>query len=176
MAGSFQSRIDSLNQVIEANPQDSQTRLNLANTYYDWAAQTLAGEKPEEAAAIFRQAVAEYQEVLKSQKDINILVDMATAAYFGGQDDLAEQTFQEALAEDPNFFNGLFNYGIFLMYAKEDYGAAIAQWEKALKIENLPPESKQQLENNIKYAQDMIVQNFEKTGSLDSSNSTSGAK
>lgn len=176
VTGTYQSRIDSLNQALEANPQDTQTRLNLANTYYDYAIQTLGGNKPEEAGAIFHQAVAQYQEVLKSQKDVSILVDMATAAFYGGQDEIAEQTFQEALKEDPNFLNGLFNYGIFLMEAKGDYGAAIEQWEKALTLENLSADNKQRLETNIKLAQDKIIENFTKSGSSDSIDSTSGAK
>lgn len=176
VTGTYQSRIDSLNQVLEANPQDTQSRLNLANTYYDYAIQTMNGNKPEEAGTIFQQAVGQYQEVLKSQKDVNILVDMATAAFYGGQDDIAEQTFQEALKEDPDFLNGLFNYGIFLMEAKEDYGAAIEQWEKALTIENLSADNKQRLEGNIKLAQDRIIENFSKSGSVDQSDSTSGAK
>ncbi|AGA70879.1 hypothetical protein Desdi_3493 [Desulfitobacterium dichloroeliminans LMG P-21439] len=176
VAGSNESQIDSLNKALEANPQDAQTRLILANSYYDWAFQTLGGNTPEKAGAIFQQAVVEYQEVIKSEKNVNILVDMATAAFYGGQDELAEQTFQEALQMDPKFLNGLYNYGIFLMYAKEDYGAAIAQWEKALTIENLSEENKQRLESSIKLAQDKIIENFEKTGSVDQSESISGAK
>ncbi|MGE4271814.1 MAG: tetratricopeptide repeat protein [Desulfitobacterium sp.] len=176
VTGTYESQIASLNKALEANPQDSQTRLNLANIYYDWALQTQSGNTPEKAGVIFQQAVAEYQEVIKSNKNVNVLVDMATAAFYGGQDDLAEQTFKEALELDPKFLNGLFNYGIFLMYAKEDFGAAIAQWEKALTIENLSEENKQRLQSSIKLAQDKIVENFEKTGSVDPSESTSGAK
>ena len=58
--------------------------------------------------------VEAYQIVLKTNKDPNIMVDMATAAFKSGDNDLAEKSFKEALTLKPDHYNGLVNYGIFL--------------------------------------------------------------
>ncbi|ACL22911.1 Tetratricopeptide TPR_2 repeat protein [Desulfitobacterium hafniense DCB-2] len=175
----YQDQINSLKQALEANPQDTQTRLALADTYYDWGMQTLSQDMAEENLAtttsILQQAVTEYQEVLKTEKNVNILVDMATAAFYTSQNELADQTFQEALQEDPNFYNGLYNYGVFL-YSQGDYGKAIEQWEKALALENISPDNKERLERNIKLAQDGIVQQFQQPENGDSSDANAEAK
>ncbi|BAE86807.1 Cytochrome c biogenesis factor [Desulfitobacterium sp. LBE] len=175
----YQDQINSLKQALEANPQDTQTRLALADTYYDWGMQTLSQDMAEENLAtttsILQQAVTEYQEVLKTEKNVNILVDMATAAFYTSQNELADQTFQEALQEDPNFYNGLYNYGVFL-YSQGDYGKAIEQWEKALALENISTDDKERLERNIKLAQDGIVQQFQQPENGDSSDANAEAK
>ncbi|WP_018211996.1 tetratricopeptide repeat protein [Desulfitobacterium hafniense] len=175
----YQDQINSLKQALEANPQDTQTRLALADTYYDWGMQTLSQDMAEENLAtttsILQQAVTEYQEVLKTEKNANILVDMATAAFYTSQNELADQTFQEALQEDPNFYNGLYNYGVFL-YSQGDYGKAIEQWEKALALENISTDNKERLERNIKLAQDGIVQQFQQPENGDSSDANAEAK
>ncbi|MEA5022799.1 hypothetical protein SDC9_13132 [bioreactor metagenome] len=175
----YQDQINSLKQALEANPQDTQTRLALADTYYDWGMQTLSQDMAEENLAtttsILQQAVTEYQEVLKTEKNVNILVDMATAAFYTSQNELADQTFQEALQEDPNFYNGLYNYGVFL-YSQGDYGKAIEQWEKALALENISADDKERLERNIKLAQDGIVQQFQQPENGDSSGANAEAK
>ncbi len=175
----YQDQINSLKQALEANPQDTQTRLALADTYYDWGMQTLSQDMAEENLAtttsILQQAVTEYQEVLKTEKNVSILVDMATAAFYTSQNELADQTFQEALQEDPNFYNGLYNYGVFL-YSQGDYGKAIEQWEKALALENISADNKERLERNIKLAQDGIVQQFQQPENGDSSDANAEAK
>lgn len=175
----YQDQINSLKQALEANPQDTQTRLALADMYYDWGMQTLSQDMKEENLAattsILQQAVTEYQEVLKTEKNVSILVDMATAAFYTSQNELADQTFQEALQEDPNFYNGLYNYGVFL-YSQGDYGKAIEQWEKALALENISADNKERLERNIKLAQDGIVQQFQQPESGNSSDANAEAK
>ncbi|AFM02473.1 tetratricopeptide repeat protein [Desulfitobacterium dehalogenans ATCC 51507] len=175
----YQDQINSLKQALEANPQDTQIRLSLADTYYDWGMQTLSQDMSEEnlgaTTSILQQAVAEYQEVLKTEKNVNILVDMATAAFYTSQNELADQTFQEALQEDPNFYNGLYNYGVFL-YSQGNYGKAIEQWEKALTVENISKDNQDRLERNIKLAQEGIVQQFQQSGNGDSPDSNSEAK
>lgn len=173
----LQSQIKSLSQAVQSNPQDTATRLNLANSYYDLAMVTLGGNTPEQAGPIFKQATAEYQEVVKTQKDINVLVDMATAAFYGGEVDLADKTFKEALLEKPDFLNALANYGIFLMNAKSDYMGAIAQWNTALTTANPSAEDKERLNGFIKMAQEKLQSSFEQSGNMNNpGSSTSGAK
>lgn len=173
----LQSQINSLSQAVQSNPQDTATRLNLANTYYDLAMVTLSGNTPEQAGPIFKQATAEYQEVIKSQKDINVLVDMATAAFYGGEVELADKTYKEALLVKPDFLNALANYGIFLMDAKKDYVGAIAQWNTALTTSNPSPENADKLKSLIKMAQEKLQSSFEQSGTINNPGSSpSGAK
>ncbi|HVJ49146.1 tetratricopeptide repeat protein [Desulfitobacterium sp.] len=130
---SLQSQVDGLNQAVKANPQDPNLHLSLANSYYDLGIAQLNSKQDQAATASLKQATNEYQEVLKSKKDdVNIMVDMATAAFYGGDNTLAETTFKQALAIKPDFLNALLNYGIFLMEAKGDYLGAIAEFNQAL--------------------------------------------
>lgn len=169
---SYEGYIKSLEETLAQNPEEKDTRLTLANLYYDWGMQTYFNGSVEEANQHFEKAITNYEEVLKAGQDVNVLVDMATAAFYSGKDELAEEKFQEALAIQPDFLNGLYNYGVFLMYAKEDFGGAIAQWEKALEIEGLSEEVKANLQQNIQVAQQMILANFEETGNLQGSDSS----
>lgn len=132
------SQVQALEAQVKANPEDAALQLDLANAYFDLAisAQTTA---PEEISTDFGKAIAGYQIVLKTKKDINVLVDMATAAFYAGQDDLAEKSFQEALAEQPKFFNALYNYGVFLAQVKKDNAGAIRLWQQALAAEPSNP-------------------------------------
>lgn len=174
----LQSQVNSLSQALKSNPQDTATRLGLANAYYDLAVATQGGNSPADAGPIFKQAVAEYQEVSKTQKDVNILVDMATAAFYGGEDEVADKTFKEALALKPDFLNALTNYGFFLMEAKNDYMGAIAQWNTALAKSSPSQEDTARLNGFIKMAQERLQSSFEQSGSMNNpgSSSPSGAK
>ena len=134
----FKSRVDNLNQQVKTNPNDIGLQQDLGNAYYDLAsaAQQIA---PTEATEDFNQAIIHYQNVLKTKKDINVLTDMATAAFYAGQSDLAGRTFKEALALQPDFVQALLNYGIFLSEVKQDYTAAIGVWQKALEKNQTGP-------------------------------------
>ncbi|MDR3543572.1 MAG: tetratricopeptide repeat protein [Desulfosporosinus sp.] len=68
---------------------------------------------------------------------------MATAAYYGGQYDLAENSYKEALTERPDFQQALFDYGVFLLEAKKDYANAIRMWQTALDYEPNGPNADQ---------------------------------
>lgn len=155
---SLQSSVDGLNQALKANPQDVNLQLNLANSYYDLAMAQYNSSSPDRATPNFKQAVTAYQEVIKSNKDVNVLVDMATAAFYGGDNTLAETTFKQALTEKPDFFNGLLNYGYFLMNAKGDYLGAIAEFNKALNT-NPSPTDADKVKNLISMAQAKLVGN-----------------
>lgn len=119
-----------LAQQAKTNPTDVSLQTDLGNAYYD-AGLAAESAAPAEATDNYKNAVTAYQNVLKSNKDVNVMVDMATAAFKSGQNDLAEKTYQEALALKPDFVNGLVDYGIFLANVKQDLKGAIAQWEKA---------------------------------------------
>ncbi len=128
---SLKSRVDVLNQQVKSNPNDIPLQQDLGNAYYDLAS-VAQKNAPNEAQEEFNQAVKYYQNVLKTKKDINVLTDMATAAFYGGQNDVADKSFKEALVEKPDFQQALFNYGVFLSNVKQDYPTAIRMWQTAL--------------------------------------------
>lgn len=125
------SQVQSLELQAKAKPDDLGLQQQLADAYYDLGV-TAQQVAPAEAPTDFSQAIQGYQKVLKNKKDINVLVDMATAAFYAGQNDLAEKSFKEALADKPDFPNALYNYGIFLAQAKNDLNGAIQLWQEAL--------------------------------------------
>ncbi|HWQ88449.1 MAG TPA: tetratricopeptide repeat protein [Desulfitobacteriaceae bacterium] len=128
-------KVADLSRQTEANASDVELQQNLGDAYFELAlaAQQIA---PDEIKADFNQAVKSYQAVLATRQDISILTDLATAAFYGGQYDLADQTFREALALQPDFEQALFYYGVFLSEVKQDYAAAIELWQKA--VDNNP--------------------------------------
>lgn len=148
------ARLADLAARAKGDPSNIQLQTDLGNEYYDagLAAQSIA---PTEAPENFKHAVEAYQTVLKTNQDPNVMVDMATAAFYSGNNDLAEKTFQEALTLKPGFYNALVNYGIFLSEAKQDLAGAIAEWQKA---ENAAPDSseKAQIAALISQAQSQL--------------------
>ncbi|EGW38952.1 hypothetical protein [Desulfosporosinus sp. OT] len=123
-------RLAAIAEQVKANPSNVQLQTDLGNEYYDAgvAAEDVA---PTEVQENFKHAVEAYQNVLKTNKDPGVMVDMATAAFKSGDNDLADKSFKEALSIKPEFLNGLVNYGIFLANAKQDLTGAITQWQKA---------------------------------------------
>ncbi|MDD2233368.1 MAG: hypothetical protein PHZ11_00220 [Desulfitobacteriaceae bacterium] len=125
------SQVEYLQQQVAANPDDIELKQNLGKAYFNLALiamQTVPAEVTED----FNQAIKNYQDVLQTKKDINVLTDLAVAAYYGGQSELAEQTFKEALALQPDFELALIYYGMFLSEVKQDNTGAIGMWQKAL--------------------------------------------
>ena len=151
---------EAIKEQAKANPADLTLQTELGNAYYDlgMAALDLA---PGEAKDYLLQAVTVYQNVLKSKRDINILVDLATAAFNAGEQDLAARSFQQALAEKPDFYPALFNYGKFLFEAKQDYLGAIEQWQKALQL-NPSQQDAEMLKTLIAAAQGQLNGNSKK--------------
>lgn len=147
-------RIEAMAKKAEVDPENISLQTTLGNGYYDagMAAQAIA---PEETQENFKKAVEAYQKVLEMNKDHNITVDMATAAFYSGDYDLAEKTFNEALTLKPDSLTALFNYGIFLSQAKQDWAGAINQWQKALPLTQDSSE-KETIEALISQAQSQI--------------------
>jgi len=145
------ARIEAMVEQAKLDPGNVPLQTALGNEYYDAgvAAEQVA---PTETAENFKHAVEAYQNVLKTNKDPNILVDLATAAFKSGDNELAEKSFLEALAIKPDHLNGLVNYGIFLANVKQDFAGAITQWEKAQPIASTSAE-KDDIKSLISQAQ-----------------------
>ena len=152
---SSKNQVNVFNQQLSSNPNDIPLQQDLGNAYYDLArvAQKVA---PNEAKDDYILAIKYYQNVLKTKQDINVLTDMATAAFYSGQSDLAEKSYKEALNERPDFQQALFNYGVFLSYIKKDYPAAISMWQTALDKEPNGPNA-DQIKQLIPKTRDMLT-------------------
>lgn len=124
------ARIEAMVQQAKVDPGNVPLQTALGNEYYDAgvAAEQVA---PTEAQQNYKHAVEAFQIVLKTNKDPNIMVDMATAAFYSGQNDLAEKTYQAAIVLKPDSYNALGNYGVFLSQTKNDWAGALIQWQKA---------------------------------------------
>lgn len=150
-------RIAAMVQQAKVDTGNVPLQTALGNEYYDAA---VAAQKvaPTETQENFKNAVEAYQVVLKTNKDPNVMVDMATAAFNSGDNDLAEMTFKEALALKPDFYNGLLNYGYFLANVKQDLQGGITQWEKAQAIASTSTE-KDQIKTLLSQAQSELQTN-----------------
>lgn len=156
-------RLDAMAQKAKTDPENVLLQTALGNEYYNAgiAAQTVA---PAEMAENFRKAIGPYQIVLKTNKDPNIMVDMATSAFYSGDYDLAEKSFNEALVIKSDFINALINYGIFLSQAKQDWAGALNQWQKALPLSQNSSD-KEQIQAMINQAQSELKTNPAANGS-----------
>ena len=126
-------RLEAMVKQAQKDPNNEPLQSALGNEYYNAgvAAQEVA---PAEVQENFKHAAEAYQNVLKTKKDVNVMVDLATSAFYSGDNELAEKSYKEALVLEPNFLNGLINYGIFLSQAKQDWAGALNLWQKALPL------------------------------------------
>lgn len=145
------NRVDTITEQLKSSPNDVGLQQDLGDAYYDLG--TVArNNAPNEAKEDYVQAVKNYQAVLQTKQDLNVLTDMATAAYYSQQFSLAEQSFQKALSINPNFAPALNNYGVFLYEYKKDNALAVRMWQTALSQDPNGPNSAQ-LKDLIKKAQ-----------------------
>lgn len=144
-------RIEAMVQQTKVDPENVLLQTALGNEYYNAGREAL-NVAPTEVQENFKKAVEAYQKVLKTNKDPNIIVDMATSAFYSGDYELAEKSFNEALVIKPDFINALINYGIFLSQAKQDWTGALNQWQKALPLAQ-DSSDKEQIQAMISQAQ-----------------------
>jgi tetratricopeptide (TPR) repeat protein len=127
--GDFQQRVQTAEKAAQANPKDYNAQKSLGDAYYDLGSAYQQGNKDTEAATNYGKAVEPYQKALEIKFEVNVQTDMATAAFYGNQLDVAESAFKKAIEKEPNFMNAQLNYGIFLRDARSDKGGAKKQFE-----------------------------------------------
>ena len=83
----------------------------------------------------YSEAISAYQAVLKRDpQNVDAMTHLALIVAIGGHADAALQTFEKALAIDPNYPPALLYRGQILWDAKKDGPGAIAAWEKFMKV------------------------------------------
>lgn len=149
----LQSTIKTLEGRLTARPDNASLLVELGNARYDLGVLQLfdLGQE-EEGKGVLAQAVTAYQQALdQDPNNVAVRVDMATAAFYCGQNDVARAGFEQALEIEPDYINAHLNYGVFLDHALGDPGAAVEQWEAVLAL-NPDPETRARAETLINEA------------------------
>lgn len=83
----------------------------------------------------FKEAEGYYAKALQvDPKNVNVRTDLASCLYYTGDVDGALAQLQKALTYDPKHAGTLMNLGIIEWKGKNDVNAAVASWEKLLKL------------------------------------------
>jgi tetratricopeptide (TPR) repeat protein len=86
----------------------------------------------------YGEAIAAYQAVLKREpKNVDALTHLGLIVAIGGHADAALETFERALAVDPNYPPALLYRGQVLYTSKKDTAGAVRSWEKFVAV--VPP-------------------------------------
>ncbi len=124
-----QQAVQSAEQAAQANPGDFNSQVTLGNAYYDLAGAYRDAKDDANTSANFAKAVTAYQKALAIKFDIGAQTDMATAAFYSNQPDVADAGYKKAIAQQPDYWNARLNYGIFLENAKGDKAGAKEQFQ-----------------------------------------------
>lgn len=83
----------------------------------------------------YSEAIAAYQAVLKRDpKNVDAITHLGLLVAIGGHADSALETFERALAIDPDYPPALLYRGQVLLESKKDTAAAIKSWEQFLRV------------------------------------------
>ena len=83
----------------------------------------------------FKEAEGYYEKSLQADpKNVNVRTDLASCLYYSGDIDGALAQLNKSLTYDPKHVGTLMNIGIIEWQGKKDVNAAVAAWEKLLKL------------------------------------------
>ena len=122
-----------LSQKVEENPEDLEAKIALGDAYYSKAAVSVQ-INVQEYQQDLQSAIDLYQQVLEKTQDNEVLLKLANTAFLAGNNEVAEKSYTELLAREPENIDGLYGYGMYLFYEKEDPKQAAANWQKALNL------------------------------------------
>jgi cytochrome c-type biogenesis protein CcmH/NrfG len=121
------ARVQALEAAAKQNPNDTQSRVQLGNMYFD--------------AEQYPQAIGWYEQAIKlNPKDANVSTDLGVAYYYINQPDKALAQFEQSLKSDPNHIKTLLNVGIVKAFGKQDLAGAGQAWEQVAKLAPNSPE------------------------------------
>ncbi|HTB96827.1 MAG TPA: tetratricopeptide repeat protein [Terracidiphilus sp.] len=124
---------------LKSDPANPDLLTNIGNLYYD--------------AQQFSTAIDFYGRALSARPtNAAVRTDMATACWYLGNTDRALAEFDQALKDNPDNKNALFNRGLVKWRGKQDAAGATADWEKLLAIDPQNPQKNkiQQMLSEIK--------------------------
>jgi len=119
--------------TLNANPNDFDTLVKVANLYYD-------GQQ-------FPEAIKYYERALKiSPENADVRTDFGTALWYMGEADKAIAEFQKSLKSRPGHPETLFNLGVVRWQGKMDPKGAVQSWEELLRQNPNYPQREQVLQ------------------------------
>jgi cytochrome c-type biogenesis protein CcmH/NrfG len=120
-------RVADLTAAAERSATDAETRVQLADLYFD--------------AERFADAITWYEAALKiNPGNPNASTDLGIAYYYTNQTDRALAQFDKSLAIDPAHTKTLLNMGFVRAYGKQDLAGAATAWQRVVDIAPASPE------------------------------------
>jgi cytochrome c-type biogenesis protein CcmH/NrfG len=116
------SKIQTLKEVVNKDPENFSAWLELGNFYFD-------SDQPKEAI----EAYSKYLAVKPNNPDV--ITDTGIMYRRLGEIDQALREFRKAAQSDPNHVNSRYNIGVVLLHDKQDIKGAIKAWEEYLKVD-----------------------------------------
>jgi cytochrome c-type biogenesis protein CcmH/NrfG len=124
-----ESKASALRAAAERDPKDAQTRVQLANLYFD--------------AERFQDAVKYYEEAVRIEpRNVNASTDLGISYYYTNQPDRALEQFERSLAVDPKHSKTLLNVGIVRAFGKQDLDGASKAFQQVLDVAPGSPEAR----------------------------------
>jgi tetratricopeptide (TPR) repeat protein len=132
----LQQQVKDNQQALRGKPEDSVLLKQLADTFFQLGYLYLfEQQKANEGIQQFQAAAQAYQQALKLEPQSDEMnLSLAMAAFYSGQKELAENSFQQTLKINPKNAQAYFNYGLFLAEEKRDYQQAVKQWQITEKL------------------------------------------
>lgn len=158
--------------ALQANPNDPEALLGMANTYLDQRDRA-AQFDPAGAITFSQNAVRYYDRYLQQNpNDVDARVDLAVALFYANQTDRAISEVTTVLASNPNHLKANFNMGVFLWRGRRDFDGASAQFQRFIDLSKNDPG--QQLD--VQRAAAFLAQIQQDRTSGSSSSATGGVK
>jgi len=129
---------DAIN-ALKTNPNDSESLLKMANTYFDLS-ESLLQTNSASATNYAQQGIRYYERYLKlSPQDNDARSDLATLYFIAGQTDRAIQEVTKVLDRDKYHVKANFNLGVFYAQGGRDYAKAEKQFQTVIALTENDP-------------------------------------
>lgn len=157
LSNSEQTILDYLT-ILERDETDIDTRLALANLYYDLRLQS--GD-----ISYSTLAIRHYERYLEVKADsTDVRADLAASYFYAGQTDRAIQEALRVLEQDANHLQANFNLGIFYWRGRTDFAAAASQFEKVVELTRGGDDRVQAIGRDAQTAYDQVKQEADAAG------------
>jgi hypothetical protein len=147
-----QQRILDYLTILERDESDLDTRLSLANLYYELRLST--GDVRYSSLAI--RHYERYLELRPESADVR--ADLAASYFYGGQTDRAIQEANRILEQDGEHVQAIFNLGVFYWRGRQDYPAAATQFSRVIALTGNGDAQAQQINQEATAALEQVRQ------------------
>lgn len=157
LSANQQRILDYLN-TLERDETDLDTRLALANLYYDLRLQS--GD-----IRYSQLAVRHYERYLEAKPNSpDVQADLAASYFYGGQTDLAIQEALRIVEQQPDHLQANFNLGVFYWRGRSDYAAAATQFRKVIALTGNGDERSRAINADATAALEQVIADAETAG------------